>query len=98
MAAMREMILDRHPAFVNALKFYESQSEFTIGGEMYKRSKFPGQPENIKMWLDRKNIYFENVQNDFKLAFSTDLPETLRNGFRKLKPVYDFFCIAESRK
>lgn len=96
MARMREMILNRHPAFTAALKAYESQDEFTIGGETYKRSKYPDQPENLRQWLDRKNIYFQCVQNDFRLAFSKELPEVLGNGFRKLKPIYDFLLTVES--
>lgn len=95
MAHMRELIIDRHPAFLKALECYESQHDFVIGGEMYKRSKFPDQPENLKLWLDRKNIYFECVQNDYKLAFSKELPEVLKRGFKLLKPIYDFICAAE---
>ena len=60
-----------------------------------KRSKFPDQPENLKLWLDRKNIYFECVQNDFDLAFSKELPDRLKKGFKTLKPVYDFLCKVE---
>jgi hypothetical protein len=63
---------------------------------MYKRSKFPDQPENLRLWLDRKNIYFESVQNDFKLAFSRELPGVLERGFRLLKPIYDFLCTVET--
>lgn len=96
MANMREMIINGHPAFLRALKCYESQEEFVIGGEIYKRSKFPDQPENLRLWLDRKNIFFESVQNDFKLAFSKELPDTLKKGFKKLKPIYDFLCAVES--
>jgi len=98
MANMREMILDRHPAFIMAQKYYESQNKFVLGGEMYKRSRFPDQPENIRTWLDRKNIYFECVQNNFELAFSKELPEVLKKGFKELKPIYDFLCVVESRK
>ena len=94
---MREMILDGHPAFINALSCYESQSEFVIGGEMYKRSKFPNQPEKLRLWLDRKNIFFENAQKGFGPAFSKALPEHLINSFLKLKPIYDFFCMVEFR-
>ncbi len=90
---MREMILDSHPAFLGGLQCYESQDAFTIGGEMYKRSKFPAHPENIKLWLDRKNIYFESIQRDFELAFSKDLPAVLKEGYMKLKPIYDFLCL-----
>ncbi len=97
MAKLREMVIDKHPAFVKAFKYYESQNTFVLGGETYKRSKFPDQPENLKNWLDRKNIYFESVQNNFKLAFSKDLPEVLKKGFKELKPIYDFLCAVESR-
>lgn len=96
MAKMREMILDKHPAFLSALKCYESQNKFLIGGEMYKRSKFPDQPMNLRSWLDRKNIYFECVQNDFSIAFSKDLPEILKEGFKTLKPIYEFLVAVEA--
>lgn len=96
MANMREMIIDRHPAFMNALRCYGAQNEFVIGGEMYKRSKFPEQPDNIKRWIDRKNIYIEKAEAGFKLAFSKELPAVLIQGFQKLKPIYDFFLQIES--
>ncbi|NLB78354.1 MAG: DUF2461 domain-containing protein [Clostridiaceae bacterium] len=92
---MREMILNNHLAFLKALKFYESQNTFVIGGEMYKRSKFPNQPENIKSWLDRKNIHFQCIQNDFKLAFSKELPDILKKGYTELKPIYDFLLMSQ---
>lgn len=96
MAKMREMILDRHPSFMVALKAYESQDEFVIGGEIYKRNRYPEQPENMQQWLNRRNIVFENVSRDFGPAFSAGLPDVLINGFRKLKPIYDFLLLAES--
>ena len=96
MAKMREMIMDRHPAFQSALSCYEAQKEFVIGGDMFKRSRFPDQPENLILWLDRKNIYFESVQNDFKLAFSKELPDILKKGYKRLKPIYDFLCLVEA--
>ena len=95
MVRMREMIIDKHPAFLAALDCYESQKEFVIGGDMYKRSKFDDYPENLKLWLDRKNIYFECEQNDFKLAFSKELPEVLKKGFKTLKPIYDFLLLTQ---
>ncbi|HEY9059105.1 MAG TPA: DUF2461 domain-containing protein [Pseudobacteroides sp.] len=96
MFAMREMICRSHPAFLSALECYESQDTFVIGGEMYKRSKFPDQSENLRSWLDRKNIYFECAQNDFSLAFSKELPGILKKGFVSVKPIYDFLCAVES--
>ncbi len=96
MANMREMIIKGHSSFLSALECYESQNTFVLGGEMYKRSKYPDQPENLRSWLDRKNVYFECVQNDFKLAFSKKLPDVLKKGFKELKPIYDFLCMVES--
>lgn len=96
MAKMRELILDRHPSFLAAQKAYENQDEFVIGGEEYKRTRYADQPDNIRQWLNRKNIYFENVRRDFGPAFSAELPDMLTKGFRKLKPVYDFLLLVES--
>ncbi len=93
MAHMREMIIKRHPAFLKALQSYESQDEFVIGGNMYKRSKHPDQPEHLRSWIDRKNIFFESVQKNFDLAFSKDLPQKLDKSFRSLKPIYDFLLL-----
>ncbi len=95
MARMREMIINNHPAFQFACECYENQNRFVIGGETYKRSKFPDQPENLKAWLDRKNIFFESSETSFKHAFSKELPAFLKKGFQMLKPIYDFLCIID---
>lgn len=95
MANMRELIIQRHPVFMEALKCYESQNQFVMGGESYKRNRFPDQPENLQTWLNRKNIYFECVQKDFSLAFSKALPDALKEGYKMLKPIYDFLCLVE---
>jgi uncharacterized protein (TIGR02453 family) len=95
MARMRELILERHPVFLAALKCYESQDQFVMGGESYKRNRYPDEPENLQQWLNRKNIYFECVQKDFSLAFSKALPDALKEGYMKLKPIYDFLCLVE---
>ena len=51
-------------------------------GIIDKRSKFPDQPENLKLWLDGKNNYFECAQSDFNLAFSKELPDRLKKALR----------------
>ncbi|MGI6669735.1 MAG: DUF2461 domain-containing protein [Acetivibrionales bacterium] len=96
MSRMRDLILSGHPSFRSALKCYESQDKFRIGGEKYKRSKFTDKPDNIKSWLVRKNIYFECVVKGYSLAFSKELPDILKEDFRMLKPIYEFFLTAES--
>ncbi|MGE5613115.1 MAG: DUF2461 domain-containing protein [Bacillota bacterium] len=96
MAQMRKLITSGHPSFKKALECYESQDKFCIGGEKYKKSKFAGWPDNIKSWLDRKNVYFECAVKGYSLAFSKDLPDILKEDFRMLKPIYEFFRAAES--
>jgi len=96
MVKMRELIINNHPLFLEALECYESQNTFSIEGETYKRSKFPNKPENIRTWLDRKNTYFQCSHNDFSLAFSKELPDVLIEGFLLLKPIYDFLLFVES--
>lgn len=95
MTRMRAMIMDNHPAFQFARKCYESQNRFTLGGETYKKSKFPDQPEKLKTWLDRKNIYFDCSETGFNLAFSKELPRVLQEGYMLLKPIYDFLCLID---
>ena len=97
MAAMRELILENHPAFQSAQACYERQSLFTLGGESYKRSRYPEKPEALRQWLDKKNIYFEAVQPHFDLAYSKDLPQILKRDFQVLKPVYDFLLACGAR-
>ncbi|NLN63965.1 MAG: DUF2461 domain-containing protein [Clostridiaceae bacterium] len=93
MAHMRKLIMERHPAFLLAQRYYENQNQFVMGGQLYKRSKAPDQPENIRTWMDRRNIFFECAEKGYKTAFSKDLPDILKEGFKSLKPIYDFISI-----
>jgi len=98
MEAFRSMVLNRDKAFVAALKTYESQKLYSIIGERYKRSKFPGEPDHIRAWLDLKNIDFECSSKDFDLLASPGLVGVLSEGFRLMKPMYDFICAVEQRR
>lgn len=95
--AMRELIEENHPLFRKALKAYEGQNIFTLEGEMYKRSKYPGYDENIRNWLDRKCVCFSHYSTDFSLVFSDKLGETVCNDLVKMKDIYDFLILAENR-
>ena len=95
--AMRVLIEENHPAFKKALKAYESQNVFTLDGDMYKRTKYPEYPENIRNWLDRKTICFTRYSMDFSLVFSDKLGETLCRDLVLMKDVYDFLILAENK-
>ena len=97
MKCMREMIEADAPEFKKALKTYENQDIFKIEGESYKRTKYPEYPENIRKWLDNKNICFTRYTTDFSLVFSDDLAELLKEHLQLMKPVYDFLILAENK-
>lgn len=95
--AMRELIVCNHPAWQKALKCYERQSVFTLEGDMYKRSKYPDYPENIRNWLDRKNICCTKYTTDFDLVFSDTLGKKLCEDIVLMKDVYDFLVLCEQK-
>lgn len=95
--AMRELIEENHPIWQKALKSYENQNIFTLEGEMYKRTKYPEYPENIRNWLDRKNVCCTAYSTDFDLVFSDKLGEKLCKDIVLMKDVYDFLILAENK-
>lgn len=98
MEIFRTMIHNRDRAFKAVLKAYESQDTFRLTGQRYKRTKFPDEPEKIREWLDLKNVNFEHSSTDFGLLFSPALADALKDGFLKLKPMYEFICAVEAKR
>lgn len=98
MRCYRGMIANREPSFQKALAAYEAQKVFALGGDLYKRSKAPDEPENIRSWIDRKSVDFVCDSTDFSLLFSDSLHEVLAQQFRLLKPMYEFLLAAEARR
>lgn len=98
MDCIREMVLEKHPAFLRALESYEDQKLFHLEGDCYKRPHFPGQPPQLQNWLERRSCFLAHNETDFEPLYQEGLPERLLAGFRVLKPVYDFFWAAEERR
>lgn len=97
-AAMRKLILTEDLSFIAAKEAYKKQKAFTLGGELYKRDRYPEQPDENKLWLNRKNIFLFAESGDFKTLYGKELPEKIGKEFRKIAPVYDFFMKAEQIK
>ncbi len=95
--AMRKMIESNHPAWQKALKSYEKQNIFTLEGDMYKRTKYPEYPENIRNWLDRKAVCCTKYSTDFDLVFSDKLGQKLCEDIVLMKDVYDFLVLCEQK-
>ncbi|MCL2462655.1 MAG: DUF2461 domain-containing protein [Defluviitaleaceae bacterium] len=99
MGSIREMALKNDPDFQAALAAYEgAQGIFEMEGELYKRSKYPDQPEKLRNWLDRKGIGFIRNSVDFGLLFSDGLAPMLAGHYQRLAPIYNFFIKAEGRR
>ena len=98
MTAMRRLIISGDPVFEKAKAVYDSQKVFAMGGTEYKRDRYPDQPADKRLWLNRKDIFFFATDSDFDTLYSPDLPKKIANNFKKIAPIYDFFIKAEQIK
>ncbi|HIQ59228.1 MAG TPA: DUF2461 domain-containing protein [Candidatus Merdivicinus intestinavium] len=90
MNCLRELVLKDDPAFRKAQRAFSAQNVFVMEGECYKRPRFPGQPEEKRQWLERRNICFSADSRDFDLLFSGRLGQKAAEDLLLLKPVYEF--------
>jgi len=95
MESIRRLILTGNNDFQNARAAYENQDTFRLEGDMYKKSRYPDAPEQLKNWLDRKTICFMRNSNDFDLLYSDKLSGTVAEGYQILTPMYRFLIKAE---
>jgi len=97
MEAIRTMVLDGDKAYLAARKAYEGQSVFAIGGDTYKKDRYPDAPKADADWLNRKSIYFNTHEDVTESLFHEDLADRIAEKFLLLAPVYEFFMKAEER-
>jgi len=95
MESVRRLILEGDKDFKKALSTYEKQQLFQIDGDMYKKSRHPNSPDNLKPWLDRKSICFVGRSTDFSLLYSNKLASVVAEGYKTLAPIYNFLIKAE---
>lgn len=98
MEVMREMILAKSSLFLEAQKAYESQKALALVGEDYKRPKYPQAPPELGVWLEKRSLSLVGESRDFDLLFSQNLAAHLEESFRRVAPVYRFFCGVEARR
>ena len=92
MQSLRRLILAGDDSFKRAFMAVEKQRTFSLYGDMYKRSKFPDQPEELRRWLDRKGIGLSFDTDDPEIMFSAKLAKKVAADFRKIAPFY-YFCM-----
>lgn len=95
MEAVRTLILAGDGRFLKAQKALSKQMVFEMEGDCYKRSRYPGQPAEIRNWLERRGVSYMHNSRDFDLLFSEELPDRVAEGFGLLVPFYDFLMAAD---
>lgn len=95
MAELRRMILEDHPAFLEADACYRRQTDIKMAGETFKRSRYPDAPPEKADWLNRKCMAFMRNSEDFDLFSSPSLAEEVARDFKSIAPIYRFCMLAE---
>lgn len=96
MEAIRGYILSGDKDFKAADRAYRA-SQLEMGGECYKRSHYPDEKEDLREWLDRKNIYFVRDTKDSGIVFSDRLSDYLAEGFTECAPIFRFLMKAKHK-
>lgn len=96
MSAIRELALNDSLSFQKAKKCYEEQSIFTLVGEDFKKPHYPDYPEDMRLWLEKRDMCFIASSQDIDMLFSDDLATQLAEQFALIKPLYDLMISAES--
>ncbi len=96
MQSLRALILAGDESFKAAFLAVEKQSVFSLYGDMYKRSKYPDMPEELRRWLDRKGIGLSCDTNDPEIMFSDKLAKKVAADIKRIAPFYDFCMKAEA--
>lgn len=95
MAKFRARI-HRNPAmFENLIAPLDSQNEFTLDGEEYKRKK-EAPSTKATPWYNRKSFSLIHQQVNGPELFSPDLADRLVSGYKFLMPFYDYFITLDS--
>lgn len=96
MQAARQLIIEGDDSFKEAFMAAQKQRSFEMYGDMYKRSKYPDQPPELRNWLDRKGLGFSGSITDPEIMFSDKLSKHVAREFKKIAPVYRFYLKAEA--
>ena len=86
MQTLRGMVLAGDPAFLAA---QEAAKGYTLSGDRYKRSKYPGERPELRDWLDRKSIGVE-VSDTAAAQYADGLDRRIAADLRAMAPVYAF--------
>jgi len=90
MDRLRDRIDNRTEEFLQAIAFYARQNTFILRGEQYKRILNPDQPEDLRTWYQRKNLYLGCSQKVDSRLYSRKLIDDLASDFSLLASFYHY--------
>jgi hypothetical protein len=97
MESFRELVANEHKLFKDTVKMAKENPQLVLEGDSYKRSKRPDLSEIQQEYINKKSLCF--IRNeDISILKRDDLAELIEKDFLALKPAYELFMLAETRK
>ncbi len=91
MKKFRQMLEDNPAEFLKATAFYRKKGcAFSLGGDKYKRPKGQAKDKRLAEWYAMKNFYFFCERKADKALYSPKLEDMVREGYKKLAPLYKY--------
>ncbi|MHB8065086.1 MAG: DUF2461 domain-containing protein [Ruminiclostridium sp.] len=98
MLALREAIDKKEKDFIKLIKQIKADNVFTPEGEMYKKVYYKRKNEEVAYWYNRRNIYLVYNGNELSELYNRDKIDEIKEEFKKLKDMYQFFTSAIGSK
>lgn len=88
---IRKVILDNPERWLSAVETAENAG-FSFGAsDYYKRDKVPNAPENLRQYLNAKDLMFQKHSPNLKRLEDVGLIDELKEDVEALTPAYDIF-------
>ena len=97
MESFRELVAQDHKLFRATVKMAKSNPQLTLEGDSYKRSKRPDLSAVQQEYINKKSVCFIRYE-DISILQREDLVRLVEKDFLSLKPAYELFMLAETRK
>ena len=96
MAKLRSRIVRDPKPMEKLTKALRGQTEFTLGGDTYKRPKAGAPSELLAPWFQMKTISITHEEKLTEELFSRDVVDRIKTGYTFLLPYYDYFLTLPS--
>ena len=96
MAKLRSRIVRDPKPMEKLTKALRGQTEFTLGGDTYKRPKAGAPSELLAPWFQMKTISITHEEKLTEELFSRDVVDRIKTGYTFLLPYYAYFLTLPS--